>query len=255
MLWYKSWLETRWRFLIGAAILLCSAVAMVAMYPRFVALLPLVPGVDTSTDLGRLIRDNAELARTYRGYIWSQWFRQSLPQVWTLFAALLGAGGLLSETSRGGALFTLSMPVSRARLIGTRTAAGLIELFALTVLPALALPLVSPAVGETYRMTDAMVHAVCLFVGGAAFFSLAVLLSTLFADVWRPLLIALGVAGALGVNERAFRAFAPYGLVGLMSGESYFRSGQLPWAGLAISAAASAALLASAVVSIQQHDF
>ena len=29
MLWYKAWLETRWRFLIGLAVLVCSAVAAV----------------------------------------------------------------------------------------------------------------------------------------------------------------------------------------------------------------------------------
>src|SRR5438046_2728230 len=43
MLWYKSWLETRWRFAIGLAILILSASGTVLAYPRVVALLPLVP--------------------------------------------------------------------------------------------------------------------------------------------------------------------------------------------------------------------
>src|SRR5260370_15354436 len=34
MLWYKSWLETRWRFLIGLVLLLFSALSTVFTYPQ-----------------------------------------------------------------------------------------------------------------------------------------------------------------------------------------------------------------------------
>ena len=44
MLWYKSWLETRWRFLIGLVLLVCSAMFIVLAYPRLIQLLqPLAP--------------------------------------------------------------------------------------------------------------------------------------------------------------------------------------------------------------------
>ena len=36
MLWYKSWLETRWRFLIGLALLMLSAGGTVLAYPQVV---------------------------------------------------------------------------------------------------------------------------------------------------------------------------------------------------------------------------
>jgi hypothetical protein len=101
MLWYKSWLETRWRFLIGLALLVCSAAVVVFTYPKVVKLLPLVPSLDVSGEIGRRIREAAELSREYRGYVWSQWFRQNLAQTWTLFAALLGTGGLSAQTSGG----------------------------------------------------------------------------------------------------------------------------------------------------------
>ena len=38
MLWYKSWLETRWRFLIGLGLLLLSAGGIVYVYPQVVKL-------------------------------------------------------------------------------------------------------------------------------------------------------------------------------------------------------------------------
>src|SRR6202022_3262152 len=147
----------------------------------------------------------------------------------TLFAVLLGAGGLLSQASRGGAVFTLSLPVSRTRVVGTRAATGLAELLVLAFVPVLVLPVLSPAVGETYGIGDALVHGTCLFIAGGVVFSLTFLLGTVFSDVWRPALIAIGAAAVVGVCEPFFPAVSRYGLFGIMSGELYFRGGGLPW--------------------------
>src|SRR5688572_18177370 len=125
MLWYKAWLETRWRFLIGLVLLMFSACGVVIGYQEVIKLLPLAPKVDLSGELGRRVIEAMELARTYRGYVWSQGFRQNLIQTWTLFAVILGTGGLLSQASGGGALFTLSLPTTRSRLLGVRAATGL----------------------------------------------------------------------------------------------------------------------------------
>ena len=48
-----------------------------------------------------------------RGWVWVQWFRQNLLQTGTLFAVVLGSGGVISS-SKGG-LFTLSLPVPASR--------------------------------------------------------------------------------------------------------------------------------------------
>lgn len=251
MLWYKSWLETRWRFLIGLVLLMCSAAGVVFTFPSVQKLLPLVPATDVDGELGRRIREAVELSREYRGYVWSQGFRENLAQMGTLFAVLLGTGGLISG---GAALFTLSLPVSRRRLLGTRVAAGLGEWLVLAFMPALLIPLLSPAIGESYSVVAALVHGACLFVAGAVFFSLAILLSTMFADVWRPLLFALMVAVLLAGLEAALDV-SGFGLYSVMSGGTYFRTGALPWAGLFVSAAASAAMLYAASANIANRDF
>jgi hypothetical protein len=255
MLWYKSFLETRWRFLIGLAILVLSAVGAVFAYPRMVKLLPLVPTVEIGGVLGRRIREAADLMRDYRGYVWSQWLRQSMSNMLSLFAVLLGTGGLLSQASGGGALFTLSLPVSRNRLLGVRVATGLAELFALAFVPLLLLPLLSPAVGQGYGIGDALIHGACLFVAAAVLFSMACLLSTVFSDVWRPALIVLGVAVVVGTCEPLIGDPSRYSLFGIMDGELYFRGGGLPWLGLLASAAASAAMLYGAAINLARQDF
>lgn len=256
MLWYKSWLETRWRFLIGLVLLICSAFSIVFTYPHVLRILPMVPAHIPATingEIGRRIREAVELSRDYRGYVWSNWFRQNLPQMWTLFAVLIGTGGLLSHSSGGGTLFTLSMPVSRKRLLGVRSATGIMELFVLAFVPSLLILLFSPAIGQSYSLTSVLIHSACLFVAGSVFFSLAVLLSTLLNDIWQPLLIAMAIAIVLGIVEQLPQV--QFGVFHVMHGESWFRHGALPWAGLLASAALSVAMQYGAAINIERRDF
>jgi hypothetical protein len=166
---------------------------------------------------------------------------------------LLGTGGLLSHSS--GALFTLSMPVSRRDLVGVRAAAGLTELLVLAAAPAIVVPMFSPAVGESYPLGSALIHALCLFAAATIFFSFTMLLSTAFMDMWRPLLIALGIAAVIGIAEGFARDFARYGVFGLMSGEIYFRTGAVPWAALIGSGVLSGLMLYFAAINIERRDF
>jgi len=205
--------------------------------------------------IGRRVSEGMELARSYRGYVWSQWYRQNMLQLWGLFAVMLGSGGLLSQASGGGALFTLSLPATRSRVLGVRAATGLAELLVLAFVPSLLLPMLSPIVGQTYGIQDAVIHGACVFIAGAVFFSLAFLLSTVFSGVWPPLLIALCVAMVLGLFDLALRDLSRYSLFGVMSAESYFRGGGLPWLGLLASAALSAAMLYGAAFNIARRDF
>lgn len=255
MLWYKSWLETRWRFLIGLAILVVLAAGTVFGYPAVVKLLPAARAIDIGGEVGRRIKEAVELQRDYHGFVWTQWFRQNLTQLGTLFAVILGTGGLLSRSAGGAALFTLSLPTSRNRLVGVRAATGLLEFLALVVVPSLLLPLLSPTIGQGYGLGDALVHSACVFVAGTAFFSLAFLLSTVFADQWRPLLIACLIAVVLTAGELTVDTVGRYGIFRVMSGESYFRSGELPWLGLVVSAALSAAMLFGAAKNVARQDF
>ncbi|PYQ29008.1 MAG: hypothetical protein DMF56_12040 [Acidobacteria bacterium] len=252
MLWYKSWLETRWRFFIGLGLLICSAMGGVFTYPHFMKLMASVPMPNLPGRIGERIHEAVALAHTYRGFVWSQWWRQNLAQTGTLFAILLGIASLFSPSR--GALFTLSLPASRKRLMGTRAMTGLGELFVIAIIPSLLIPLLAPAIGERYNAGDALVHAACFFVVATTFFCLALLLSTVFSDPWRPLLITLGIAIVIGIADQILEV--PFvGVFRVMSGESWFRSGRLPWLGLAGSIAASAFIYYGALVNLTRRDF
>ena len=257
MFWYKSWLDTRWRFLAAFVVLTCSAVLTVLAYPKVVMLLPLVP-LEASIQGGeirRRIREIAELERTYRGYIWVQAFRQTLTQLGVLFAVLLGTGGLLPSGSKDTALFTMSLPASRHELLGARVATGLGQLAVLAFAPALVFPLLSPAVGETFTLGSALVHGACLFVTWTVFFSLALLLSTVVSGVWVPALIALCAALLLAAVDQFAGGLSRFSIFAIMSGETYFRTGALPWAGLLASGAAAAGMLSAGSWNFARQDF
>lgn len=255
MLWYRSWRESRWRFTIGLILLTVSALSLVSAYRQVSAVAPVLPAtIDSNSDFGRRILEIAALSREYRGYIWSQWFRQNLSSTWTMFAVILGGIGILSQT-RDATLFTLSLPVSRRRLIFIRAATGLAQLAVLALVPSLAIVAVSPAVGEHYGIGPALVHGVVLFVAGSVFFSLSFLLSTFWTDPWRPALIALGAALVIGLCEQASSDFARFSIFRVMSGEDYFRGNGVPWIGLAITTPLSALMLYLATLNLERRDF
>jgi hypothetical protein len=258
MLWQKAWLETRGRFLCGLVLIGIVGFGVIYDFRATERLLPVVRSIDPSTIdtsglIGAAIKESLQARQTFRGFVWFQWYRQNLTYLVVIFAALLGSGGLLAK-SGGATLFTLSLPVSRDRLIGTRAAIGLAELFALAIVPSLVLPLLAPSIGQSYSLADVFVHGACMFVVGAVFFSLAALLSNEYADVWRPVLIACVVAACLGMLEY-IPALSPYGMFRVMNGETYYRHAGLPWIGLLLNAALAAALLRTAAVKLAHRDF
>jgi hypothetical protein len=255
MVWKKVWLETRSRFAVGLLLLLIMAAGAVFAYPAVAPLIPQAGAIVPSGPLGRLIADALAVQHDFRGYVWWEWHRQNLTQTWTLFAVLLGSGGLLSRGAANGVLFTMSLPVSRHRLLGVRAATGLGELLVLAVVPTLLIAALSPAIGERYSLVDVGVYGICLFFGGAVFFSLALLLSTVFDDFWRPLLLACGTAIVLGVGALVLREQAPFSVFQVMSAESYFRAGQVPWFGLLVSSVVSVGMLYGAAANFAHRDF
>src|SRR5262249_60739154 len=113
------------RLVTRVGLWVCGAWRAVFGYPRVTRLIAANPqaAIDPNTLVGQRLREAIELSRGFRGYVWVQWFRQSMVQSVTLLAILLGSGGVM--THGGGELYTLSLPVSRDRLLLVRAALGL----------------------------------------------------------------------------------------------------------------------------------
>ena len=254
MLRYKSWIDTRSRFLLGLGILLvfaCGTAMSFSMVQKLAASLP--EGIALGNDvLQEEIQESLELIRTFPGYAWSEWFAGNFPALLTIFAALLGSGSPLVK-SGSGALFSLALPVSRGRWILARAETGVAELFVLALAPSIAIAALAPLVDGQFALTDAVVYGLCAFVVASLFFAVAVFFSTLFNDVWRPLLLTCLVA--IVFSGVGMLLPETHGLFQAMAGQSYFYDGALPWAELLLSAAGAAALIYAAAANVARRDF
>src|SRR5687768_7345203 len=227
MLWQHAFLETRWRFLVGLVILPVSAAFVALGHSQALALAQSV-NVSPDSALGREIASAIALTKDYDSYVWSQWFAKNGAQLGSLFAVIIGTGGLLSQ-SAAARLFTLSLPVSREQLLGARAATGLGQVLTLTFIPALVIVLVSPLVARSFPLLDALAYAVCAFAGAAFFFSLAFLFSSMFGNVWAPVVLAMCTGVALSVVGARLGGDRGLSLLGMMHGDSYFNGQGLPW--------------------------
>jgi hypothetical protein len=253
MLWYKAWLDTRWRFLTGLAVLLCTALANTLGYSSVPAILKTAIGSGVDSWLTREFDWVMQLSGSFRGYVWANLVRLNLLHLLIVFAVLLGADGTLSQ--RTGAVFTLSLPVSRRRLCAVRAATDLSELLLLALIPMAAIAMAAPYVGQSYPLADVLVYSISLFAGAAVFYTVALLLATVFDDRWRPILGTLAVVIAMEAGIRFVPALAQFNPAILMAAEGYFKTGTPSWSGLLLWLALSSAIFYAALRSIERREY
>ncbi len=253
MLWYKHWLETRWRFFIGLAVL--TALSAMVVFTEPLTSVAMENFQDPGGMVGEILREQIELSKTYEGYVWIQWFGKNLLFGWLMLAILIGVGGVVTESTRGGALFTLSLPVTRRKMLAVRAATGASELAVLALVPSLLIPLLSLLIGETYSAGEAIVYVMLMVAGGIVFFAFSILLSTIFSDKIKPIVVGLIVVFVLETVSLLVKKFAPYSVTKIMSGADYFRTGELPLAGLAASLAVAAVMFYLSLRIVERRDF
>ena len=188
MLWYKAWLETRFRFFLGA-LLIAATCAFFVMGNPFI--------LGTWQEYRELNPQQKELpwiieaTSDYAYFIWHFVFRTLLQQLWVLLAVLIGFGGLSRERAQGAAGFTLSLPVSRRRLIGVRWAVGVAEITILGLLPALLIPVLSAFIEKPYPVFQGVSHSLLMVLAGIIFFSFGTFLSTVIESEHTPALVGI----------------------------------------------------------------
>jgi hypothetical protein len=246
MLWYKSFVETRRWFFLAATALTAQVVALYVAYPMD----PLTSYPNGA--LGVLPEEMARL-RTgdFRGYVWVRWFSTTMLLFWPVFA--IAMAGTEFERAAGREYF-LSLPVTRRRIVLTRTAVTWAQIAAFTVLPSLLLWAMAPLRGQYYPVQDVLAHSAILLVGGFGLFGLTMFLRTTLNDA-----AAFFAAGALVVLGLLFtfvvKEVTPYSIFRVMNGADYFFHQQVPWMGLALSAGIGGAFVLASLVIIERRDY
>jgi len=201
------------------------------------------------------------LLSSYQGYVWSFWFKLMLLMMWPCFALATGvtlvaascpwmAGG-----SGAAGLFTFSLPVSRRRVLLTHVAYVAVEMVLVALVPSLMFPIVSRLIGGEVPFGSTVVYALLLSLGGMVFPAFTFLLTAVFNNQWKVFTIGIAVVFALYFPVRLVEEYPWWHVYHVMSGETYFRYGRIPWLGLLTSLAVSALMIFVAVRIYERRDF
>jgi len=243
LLW-KAWRESRNRYFASLGVLVILVGYAVLSGPQF---------------LEGIAINHPEEPLAYSGYIWVSLFDFYLQGFWIACAFVLGLGGIWRERATGVAAFTLSLPVTRKRLVLTRAAVAIVEAFLIALLPCLLIPLLSAMNGYRYPLAQSLTFGFLLAVGGLVFVCFSLLLSSLFEGEYTA--FVLGIC-AMATAFFAFKARSihRWSIFDLMSGARHIDPSthllkSLPWVGLSISLLISFLLLSTSIQITRSRNF
>jgi hypothetical protein len=230
MLRMKAWLETRWRLFFALAM-------------GLVVLL-------TGQSGGGL--HSTENARRIIAVI-------SLVSI--VFAINLAGDGIRTHPSfrktkglHGSLYFTLSLPVSRLRLLSVRAGIGLLESAGVTVVIYGLAWILFPLVRGDSTLIDLLELIVAAIVCSASFYFASVLLAIFLDDAWQIWggILLFGAVQGLTVH---FHLPASLNLTGFAGDSSPLLTHRLPWTAMAISVCVSILLFSVALKIVQVREY
>ncbi len=249
--WYKSWTETRWFFGLGLVFLLSNAFALYVGYPDDPAQRFPNGALAVGADQARALLHDG------RAYIWLSWFGTSLLLGLSCLALALASTGIVRNPDGGaapGVTYVLSMPVSRRKLAGVRVATGILELAVAAILPSLLVCALAPTQGQSFPVGRGMIHALLATIGVTSLYGLFVFLAVTLGELAKAVaggafLLLYGAVTFLTSGVRRYSVFR------LMTGDTYFLGGGIPWLGVAASIAVAATLMYASVRIVERRDF
>ena len=223
MLFFKAWLETRWRFVF---MLVSTALCLLIPYTM-----------------------NAPTQRAWVG-ITLEFALLNCVTAAYLAGSGINAQTLYSATSgfHGSMLFTLSLPVSRRRLLLTRAGLGALETASFVLLTAGVLFVLRPA---TISAATVLRYLPGALLSTLAIYALSTLLACLLDEMWQfsGTLLLLGALWSLNMRLPAAIPYSP--LHGLnLSGYAQ----TMPWASMAVSLAAIVLLLPASLWVLNRKE-
>lgn len=234
MLFKKSWWETRFMLLVTIVVLVAFALWIgLASFD--------------ATEWSYKLQRNAALTNAdrqsldnFQGRMWTIWFKSIIAWVWTLYSILLGAAchiftAAYAPSQTAIPNWTLSLPITRRRMLLTQATMAFGEVVLLAIVPSLLLSAATRLRGMEFSFANALLYSLLTVGGGAVFFGASYLLALLIRNWLVGAAITAAVAGAaVGFLESidARPAWSPFTV---MAGDSYFFHGHIPWLGVLIS--------------------
>jgi hypothetical protein len=228
MLWYKGWLETRYRLLF-----------MLAIMAGFLIFFISVSGHEPVKPLIGFLSD-------------------SVPTYVVMICAMFGGAGIATQPPfqavkglHGSTLFTLSLPVSRFRLLAVRASLGWLEMAGVIGALCCGIWFAFPDLRAMAKVSEMFQYAATLIACASAFYSLSVLAGTFLDDLWRTYGTMIGAVALMWGSSRApsidvFRA---------MGRGSSPITHTMPWGAVAFSLGLAVILLLAALKIAKSREY
>jgi hypothetical protein len=228
MLLYRAWLETRFKMLASVALI---SLILTSAHTR---------GVATPASIQAFV-------------ISAMFLGVGIPLLLAGSGIATQPGLRTTKGSHGSVYFTLSLPVSRLRLLAARAGLGWLEMAAVFGIWSCALWIVVPVLGEVATRTELIEHGVVLIACASTFYAINVLLATFLDDVWR--IYGSGMAsGALWwLSNRTVPDSA--NIFRAMAARSPLITHTMPWAAMSVSLGLTAILLVAALKIAQVREY
>ena len=247
MLWYKAWRESRVRFLLSAAVLVFLCI-----------------GLMHRARAGFPPPERPDLP--YSAWVWANIYGNFNTTVFVILVMVLGLGGLQRERPVGTAPFTLTLPVTRLRLIAVRAALGLLQVVFLSLIPAMLIPTLSPIIAhQSYPESQTLQFALLFMTWGAVAFAVGFFWSSLFGGEFTGMalcVISPVVYRIFVGNSTALQKYPAVNYANFMSGLPFIQSpvkvlivGPLPWMTFLMLVAVSVAFVGCAAAITKRQDF
>ena len=236
MLWQKIWWDTRWFFLLALGGTIPSCVLVLAL-----------AGNAAQADHQRMV--------------WVMWFRWLTTVYWPLTALLMAITILRSfplfEGPQGASgLFTLSLPITRRKTILSHWAVIMVGTTLISLAHAPVISAISRFNGRLFPIKDAFLYSLFTGIGGMASVSFSYLLIVIFKNnVWTATGLVMAANALLHWPQWVIGEYPWWNVYHVMSGESYFHHGEIPWLGLLASLMVSALMMIVAVRIYEWRDF
>lgn len=207
MLWYKAWLETRWRALFLLTIIL-FVVAQIHSHSKTA---------------------NATVTLLH-----------GLEFIWIVNAMSLAGSGIRTDSPfrvlkgiQGSMYFTLSLPMSRLRLLATRAAFGLFEIAAVIIIGCCIAGLAAPELRAQVTLADAIGYAVATFLSCSAVFGISTMFATFLDQQWQIFASMFAIFGGSWIVSQITGSH--FDLLPAMSTASPLETHVMPWAAVSAS--------------------
>jgi hypothetical protein len=231
MLWYKGWRETRFR---GLFLLVIGSLWIVTL--------------SRMNSAPRVGEQPIHLLRV-------------LSIFWMAAPIMLAGAGVKTQpslqTTKGihvSMYFTLSLPITRFRLLAVRATMGVLGAIVVIASECLALWIVAPALGVHPTRSDGLEYFVTVSACALGFYCLSLLLATFLDDLWQ-IWGSMIVIGSLFWLSNTVAVPPSLNIFRAMGEASPLFTHAIPWAPISVSLGLGAVLFCVAVRIVQTHEY